>query len=88
VPVPEPLSETLRRLHREATLTTPGDITTTQRLQNYIAARATIDNALPALADLVELLETEDSNAPNHPRHACPRCRALAVLSERLGAKP
>lgn len=89
-PVPEPASAALRRLHEEATLPkgTPGDIPTAQQLHDYFAARATLDDAIPALADLVEVLEVEDAAKPNHPRHACPLCRALAALREQMGAKP
>lgn len=84
--MPEPASAALRRLHEEATLTTPDDIPTAQRLHDYFAARATIDDALPALADLVAAVEGELGLGPSLPGK--PLTDALAALRERLEARP
>ena len=75
----ESLSATLRRLHEEAreneVLSRRGE-----------RARRTIDDALPALADLVE--ETEAEYAGHREGCTCTMHGLLAALRERLGAKP
>ena len=89
-PVPEPLAEQLRRMHREATM---------HPVLFSLAADREIRNALPALADLVEKTErrrcyTCDGTgyfsfrgSPRKEPCTEPICIALAARREQMGKR-
>ena len=86
-PVPEPASAALRRLHEEASGVgvSRHDPDVYGILRDADTARATLANAIPALADLVAAVERHNGRCPYLQ---CALCIALAALRERLEARP
>lgn len=95
----EPASAALRRLHEEMTLPTlkSPESPSASQVAAYFAARATIDSALPALADIVKAAERLRLPRHSQPCYGveadgyCAKCAmhdALAALRERPEARP
>ncbi len=84
-PVPEPLADTLRRLHREATDDCLCGLPTCKRCLGQSTARLTLRHALPALADIVAAVEGELGLGPALPGK--PLSDSLAALREQIGAR-
>lgn len=92
-PVPEPLSQVLRRLHEEAMDDCLCGLPTCKRCVGRSLSLALLRRAGYALSDLVAAVEwlAETWPLPVEPVEDCDKCRvraALAALRERLGAKP